>query len=45
MTNVDVLRLVGNPVPLNATVLRRKMRYFGHAMRSKGAHLERDLMD
>jgi hypothetical protein len=42
-TNTSVLEEVQPKRPLEATILRLKLRYFGHVMRAKGS-LERDIM-
>ena len=42
-TKVSVLEEVQPKRPLEATILRLKLRYFGHVMRAKGS-LERDIM-
>jgi hypothetical protein len=42
-TNVSVLEDVQPKSPLEETILRLKLRYFGHVMRAKGS-LERDIM-
>jgi hypothetical protein len=42
-TNFSVLEEVKPKRPLEATILRLKLRYFGHVMRAKGS-LERDIM-
>jgi hypothetical protein len=42
-TNVSILEEVKPKRSLEATILRLKLRYFGHVMRTKGS-LERDIM-
>jgi hypothetical protein len=42
-TNYSVLEEVKPKRSLEATILRLKLRYFGHVMRAKGS-LERDIM-
>jgi hypothetical protein len=42
-TNLSVLEEVKPKRSLEATILRLKLRYFGHVMRAKGS-LERDIM-
>ena len=44
ISNATILQTVGNPIPLNGLILKQKLSYFGHIMRTKGECLERDLM-
>ena len=40
--NTQVLKIVNNPTPLDAIILRRKLVYFGHITRHES--MEQDLM-